>query len=105
MAVPAVDGPRPRLYGHDVAKKSSKSTRASKPTKTTEPDLIGDAIRAEVERQGMSVYTIMQMVAEAGVSRGTVYSFLKQKRPITTANASAIFEVLQLSITPKSDAL
>lgn len=82
-------------YAAAVAKKKESTGKGKK---VDPQDTIGIAIRAEVERQGMSVYTVMQMAGELGVSRGTVYGFLKQGRAINTSNASAIMVVLGMTV-------
>lgn len=57
---------------------------------------ISDAIRAEIERQGLTAYRVAKL---AGLTPNIVSRFLSGERDITLATADKIFAALGLVVT------
>lgn len=64
------------------------------------PKPIDHALRAAIERSGLTVYAVSQL---AGVSPQQIGRFLREERDITLATASKLAQALGLELRPVTD--
>lgn len=61
-------------------------------------DIIRSAILAEYKRRKLNPYQLWKLVEDAGVSRATIYAFVREQTTLNTRHAAELMRALGLTI-------